>query len=103
MAVGIRLGRRALLQGAASVAVLNGLGAPAQAGQPLSSLRSTAKSWLWGAEDFALGSGQFDKTGAKVEMAATLRGVNQDALLGGACDLLLGAATQNMRVQIRRQ
>jgi NitT/TauT family transport system substrate-binding protein len=102
-AVGVRLGRRALLQGAASVAMLSFIAAPARAAQPLGSLRSTAKSWLWGAEDFAGGSGQFDKVGVKVEMAATLRGVNQDALLGGACDLLLGAATQNLRVQIRRQ
>jgi ABC-type nitrate/sulfonate/bicarbonate transport system substrate-binding protein len=99
---GSRFGRRALLQGAASALLVGGI-APAYAAGSLTSLRSTAKSWLWAPEDFAIASGLFDRSGLKVEMAATLRGVNQDALLGGACDVLLGAATQNMRVQIRRQ
>jgi glucose/arabinose dehydrogenase len=45
----------------------------------------------------------FDRAGANVGLAATNRGVNQDALLSGAADVLLGAPTQNMRVQIRKQ
>jgi NitT/TauT family transport system substrate-binding protein len=69
----------------------------------LQSLRSTSRSWLWGPEDFALGTGLFEKNGLKVAMAATQRGVNHDALLGGAADVLLGAPTQTMRVQVRRQ
>ncbi|MEJ0071440.1 MAG: ABC transporter substrate-binding protein [Pseudomonadota bacterium] len=98
-----KLGRRALLQGAASVALLGGIPTAARGAGPLTSLRSTSKSWLWAPEDFAISTGLFDRSGLKVEMAATLRGVNQDALLGGACDVLLGASTQNLRVQIRRQ
>jgi len=51
----------------------------------------------------AVSTGLFDRAGLTVAPTSTLRGVNQDALLGGACDVLLGAATQNLRVQIRRQ
>lgn len=95
------IGGVAALQGAAS-AFLFAPAARAQSGE-LSTLRATSKSWLWAAEDFAGGRGMFEKAGLKVRMAATERGVNQDALLAGATDILLGAPTQNMRVQIRRQ
>lgn len=102
--------RRSFMQGVASVAMLGGFGAagmaPAAFGQTAleaSSLRSNAKSFLWGAEDFAQGTGLFTGAGLKLSLAATNRGVNQDALIGGAADILLGAPTQNMRVQIRRQ
>ena len=76
-----------------------GGGAPRQ----LSSLRATSRSWLWAAEDYAIGRGMFEGAGLRVQMAATERGVNQDALIAGATDVLLGAPTQNMRIQIRRQ
>lgn len=101
--------RRAFLQGVASVGFIGSMAgfsampAAAQSGLAASSLRSNAKSFLWGAEDFAAGTGLFTKAGLKLELAATNRGVNQDALIGGAADILLGAPTQNMRVQIRRQ
>jgi NitT/TauT family transport system substrate-binding protein len=97
----IKATRRATVQGALSVLLL----APAARaqGRELSSLRATAKSWLWSAEDYAIGRGMFEAAGLRVRMAATERGVNQDALLAGATDILLGAPTQNMRVQIRRQ
>ncbi|MBX6374496.1 MAG: ABC transporter substrate-binding protein [Acetobacteraceae bacterium] len=107
---GIRITRRratkaalgiAAMQGAASALALVG---PARA-QPrqLSSLRSTSRSWLWAAEDYATQRGYFEQGGLRVTLAATERGVNQDALIAGATDILLGAATQNMRIQIRRQ
>lgn len=97
----LAVGGVAAMQGAAS-ALLFAPAARAQAGE-LSTLRATSKSWLWAAEDYAGGRGMFEKAGLKVRMAATERGVNQDALLAGATDILLGAPTQNMRVQIRRQ
>lgn len=99
--------RRAFLQGVASVGFIGSMGlampVAAQGTLSASSLRSNAKSFLWGAEDFAAGTGLFTQSGLKLELAATNRGVNQDALIGGAADILLGAPTQNMRVQIRRQ
>lgn len=93
------LGGMAALQGFATVV---GLGVtPAMAAtMQISSLRSTSRSWLWGAEDFAIDGKHFEQSGLKVAMAATERGVNHDALLGGASDVLLGAPQQNMRVQI---
>ncbi len=98
--------RRLILKGIASVAALGALPrlAHAQAGGlKLNSLRSTARSWLWSPEDYAAQGRHFDSAGLTVELAATNRGVNQDALLSGASDVLLGAPTQNMRVQIRKQ
>lgn len=100
------LERRLILKGIASASLLGA--APhtfAQAGAKpkLTSIRSTARSWLWSPEDYASNTGLYDKAGLTVELAATNRGVNQDALLSGAADILLGAPTQNMRVQMRKQ
>jgi NitT/TauT family transport system substrate-binding protein len=98
--------RRLILQGIASVAALGAVPRMARAqGGPmkLNSLRSTARSWLWSPEDYAAQGKHFEGAGLNVELAATNRGVNQDALLSGASDILLGAPTQNMRVQIRKQ
>ena len=97
--------RRLVLQGALSVAatgsgLLGAVPALAQAGDSLSTLRSTSRSWLWSAEDYAFQNKLFEKAGLKVELAATNRGVNQDALLSGAADVLLGSPSTNMRVQL---
>lgn len=99
------LERRLVLKGALSVwATTGGLLGPqissAQEKDKLSSLRSTSRSWLWSAEDYALQNKLFDKVGLSVELAATNRGVNQDALLSGASDILLGSPATNMRVQL---
>jgi NitT/TauT family transport system substrate-binding protein len=98
--------RRLILKGIATVSLAGAMPpALSQAGAVgrLTSIRSTARSWLWSPEDYAAQAKLFDKSGASVGLAATNRGVNQDALLSGAADILLGAPTQNMRVQIRKQ
>ena len=96
--------RRLVLQGFLTVAASGAsLAFPGQAiGQAkpkVSSLRSTSRSWLWSAEDFAMHKQLFEKSGLTVELAATNRGVNQDALLSGAADILLGSPATNMRIQ----
>ena len=96
------LGGLAAVQGFGAVVGMSVAPAMAQSLQ-LSSLRSTSRSWLWGAEDFAIDAKYFERSGLKVTMAATERGVNHDALVGGAADILLGAPQQNMRVQILGQ
>jgi NitT/TauT family transport system substrate-binding protein len=93
----------AAAQGAASAFALLRPARAQQAPRQLSSLRATSRSWLWAAEDYATARGFFEQGGLRVTMAATERGVNQDALIAGATDILLGAPTQNMRIQIRRQ
>jgi ABC-type nitrate/sulfonate/bicarbonate transport system substrate-binding protein len=98
--------RRLVLKGALSVFATTGglLGAPASWAQEagkLSTLRSTSRSWLWSAEDYALQQKLFEKSGLAVELAATNRGVNQDALLSGAAEVLLGSPATNMRVQLQ--
>ena len=97
--------RRLMLKGALSVAVAGpgvlGFGeSGAQALAKVSSLRSTSRSWLWSAEDYALQGKFFDGAGLTVELASTNRGVNQDALLSGAADILLGSPATNLRVQV---
>jgi NitT/TauT family transport system substrate-binding protein len=94
------LSRRSVLAGAAAT-----LAAPApaiaQALPEIRSLRSTAKSWLWLAEDYALANGLFQRAGVKVESTASNRGVNVDSLLSNATDIVIGAPTQTMRVQVQ--
>lgn len=100
------LERRLMLQGIATAALAGSMPSVfAQATLPgkLTSIRSTARSWLWSPEDYSFQARFFEKSGLVAELAATNRGVNQDALLSGAADILLGAPTQNMRVQIRKQ
>jgi NitT/TauT family transport system substrate-binding protein len=98
--------RRLILKGIATVSMLGAaprLPAQTPPAGKLTSLRSTARSWLWSPEDYASQTKLFEKSGLTAELAATNRGVNQDALISGAADVLLGAPTQNMRVQIRKQ
>ena len=92
------LTRRSVLVGAAAV-----LAAPAlaQNSPVLRSIRSTAKSWLWAVEDYANAAGHFRRYGVTVESTSTGRGVNVDALLSNAAEIVLGAPTQTMRVQIQ--
>ncbi|WP_372621740.1 ABC transporter substrate-binding protein [Falsiroseomonas sp.] len=111
----IRLARREMLEAAASlggIAALQGMGtvfgmmakpAQAQGLGSVTSLRSTSKSWLWAAEDYGVARKHFEGSGLTVEQASTQRGVNHDALIGGAADILLGSPIQNMRVQFRNQ
>jgi ABC-type nitrate/sulfonate/bicarbonate transport system substrate-binding protein len=98
--------RRLVLKGVLSVwattgGLLGSLPALAQDKDKLSTLRSTSRSWLWSAEDYAFHQKLFDKAGLAVELAATNRGVNQDALLSGAAEVLLGSPATNMRVQLQ--
>jgi ABC-type nitrate/sulfonate/bicarbonate transport system substrate-binding protein len=102
-----QLERRLILKGIATVSMLGT--APSVIAQPkrapgrVTSIRSTARSWLWSPEDYAAAAKYFEKSGLIAELASTNRGVNQDALLSGAADILLGAPTQNMRVQVKKQ
>lgn len=93
-----RLSRRSVLSGAGA---LFAPAAQAQALPELRSVRSTAKSWLWLAEDFAQSAGHFERAGVKVTSIASGRGVNVDALLSNAAEIVIGAPTQTMRVQIQ--
>ena len=101
--------RRSVLEGATALGVIGALQLAARPALALSppgeavSFRSSVKSWLWVVEDFANTSGLFEKAGLKVASTATTRGVNTDALLSDAADILIGAPTQTMRVQVKRQ
>lgn len=95
------LTRRSLIVGAAASVAALAAPAIAQTPGPLRSVRSTAKSWLWAVEDFAHGAGLFQRYGVTVESTASGRGVNVDALLSNAAEIVLGAPTQTMRVQMQ--
>ena len=96
----MKMTRRAALAAASAT-----LAAPALAqGIPeLRSIRATAKSWLWIVEDYAGALGAFERAGVKVLGNTSGRGVNVDTLLSNAAEILLGAPTVTMRVQVRRQ
>lgn len=91
--------RRMLASGAAlaGTLVLPRL-AHAQAALPtLTTLRSTAKSWLWAAEDYANAGGFFERARVKVESNASNRGTNIAALAGSGVDIVLGDPGEAMR------
>lgn len=97
---GLALGGVAGLQGAASI-FMPGRALAQDIG--ISTMRSTSKSWLWAAEDFATGGGYFAEAGVTVESNASGRGVNVPALIGGAVDVVLGTPDQSIRAQIQNQ
>lgn len=82
------LGRRRVIGTAAAM----GLARPAmaQAVPELQTMRSTAKSWIWLAEDYANAAGHFAQAGVKVTSNASSRGTNVPSLAGGGVDVLLG-------------
>lgn len=97
---GFKINRRRLLQTAAAtggLVAMHGvagglLSRPARAaGHELSTMRSTAKSWLWAAEDYGRDGGFFEQAGVKVASNASGRGVNVAALIGGEVDIVLGS------------
>ena len=63
----------------------------------LQTMRSTAKSWLWAAEDYANAGGFFDKAKVKVVSNASNRGTNIAALAGSGVDVVLGDPGEAMR------
>jgi NitT/TauT family transport system substrate-binding protein len=73
----------------------------------LTTLRSTSKSWLWAAEDYATAGGFFTEAGVKVNSNASNRGTNIAALQGGGVDIVLGdpgealrARGQNLQIRV---
>ena len=71
-------------------------------GQPipeLQTMRSTSKSWLWAAEDFANAGGFFDRARVKVVSNASNRGTNIAALGGAGVDIVLGDPGEAMRAR----
>lgn len=90
--------RRALAAGAAlagTLAVPRSL--RAQSVPTLTTLRSTSKSWLWAAEDYANAAGFFERAKVKVESNASNRGTNIAALGGSGVDVVLGDPGEAMR------
>lgn len=92
--------RRTILAGSSAV-LLGGLARPAlaQAVPELQTMRSTSKSWLWAAEDFANFGGFFDKAKVKVVSNASNRGTNVAALAGSGVDIVLGDPGEAMRAK----
>jgi NitT/TauT family transport system substrate-binding protein len=70
-----------------------------QAVPELQTMRSTAKSWLWAAEDYANSAGFFDKAKVKVVSNASNRGTNIAALAGSGVDIVLGDPGEAMRAR----
>lgn len=71
----------------------------AQSVPEIQTLRSTSKSWLWAAEDYAAAKGFFDKVKVKVVSNASNRGTNVAALAGSGVDVVLGDPGEAMRAR----
>jgi ABC-type nitrate/sulfonate/bicarbonate transport system substrate-binding protein len=80
--------RRHLL--AASAATALPRFAIAQSMPEIQTIRSTSKSWIWMAEDYAIGGGFFTQAGVKVIANASGRGTNMTALVGSSVDIEWG-------------
>jgi ABC-type nitrate/sulfonate/bicarbonate transport system substrate-binding protein len=85
----MRIARRSMLAGAGAAAALPRVSI-AQSMPELNTIRSTAKSWLWLAEDYGNAGGFFTKAGVKVISTASNRGTNVAALAGSGVDIVLG-------------
>lgn len=83
------LRRRSLLAAVTTAATLPRV-AIAQAVPELQTMRSTAKSWIWLAEDYANAAGHFARAGVKVVSNASSRGTNIASLAGCGVDIVLG-------------
>ncbi len=87
-----RFARRELLKGSAALGLAAALPVRlhAQTTPTVQTLRSTSKSWLWAAEDYATARGFFAKAGVQVVSNASNRGTNVAALAGSGVDVVLG-------------
>ncbi len=83
------IGRRGLLTVAAASAALPRF-AIAQSMPTIQTIRSTAKSWIWMAEDYAINGGFFTQAGVKVTANSSGRGTNMSALIGATVDIEWG-------------
>lgn len=100
MSKSLTLSRRSALASGAALAGTIALPRAVYAQTPvptLTTLRSTAKSWLWAAEDYANTGGFFEKARVKVESNASNRGTNIAALGGSGVDVVLGDPGEAMR------
>lgn len=86
--LGQALGR--VLVGAAGAGVALARPALGQAVPTLQTMRSSARSWIWIAEDYAREAGFFAQAGVKVVSNASGRGNNVPALAGSGVDIVLG-------------
>ncbi len=84
----MNLDRRTLLTAAGAAALPRF--AIGQAMPQIQSIRSTAKSWIWMAEDYAIARGFFTQMGVKVTANASGRGTNMTALVGSSVDIEWG-------------
>ena len=87
-----QLNRRTVIAATTALGVSSILPARAyaQSVPEIQTLRSTAKSWLWAAEDYANARGFFTKARVKVVSNASNRGTNVAALAGSGVDIVLG-------------
>jgi NitT/TauT family transport system substrate-binding protein len=90
---------RRLVVGSALAAGVLPRFAIAQAIPELQTMRSTAKSWLWAAEDYANSGGFFERARVKVVSNASNRGTNIAALGGSGVDIVLGDPGEAMRAR----
>jgi len=89
--------RRSLLTAAAATALPRV--AIGQTMPEIQTIRSTAKSWIWMVEDYALAGGFFTQAGVKVTANSSGRGTNMSALVGPSVDIEWGDPGEAMNAK----
>jgi ABC-type nitrate/sulfonate/bicarbonate transport system substrate-binding protein len=96
---GFSMTRRAALA-TGTGALVTGKTVYAQSAPPeINTIRSTARSWLWLAEDWGNEGGFFREAGVRVVSNASGRGTNAAALAGSGTDILLGDPGEALRAR----
>jgi ABC-type nitrate/sulfonate/bicarbonate transport system substrate-binding protein len=92
------ISRRTMLAAGAATAALPRF-AIGQSMMDVTTIRSTAKSWIWMAEAYADEGGFFTKAGVKVSANASSRGTNMTALVGPSVDIEWGDPGEAMNAK----
>ncbi len=104
------LSRRSLLKGAGAVGVTAATGllgktvyAQTSDLKKVTMVRPSAKSFLWGPEDYGMATGIFAKHGIEVEVLGSNRGVNITGVVSGDIDIGIGDPSETFNVRAQGQ
>lgn len=106
-----RLTRRSILQrgalvGAASLTgaiIPRNIYAQTRTLKRVTMVRPSAKSFLWGPEDYGMATGIFEKHGIQVEVLGSNRGVNITGVVSGDIDIGIGDPSETFNVRAQGQ
>lgn len=104
------ISRRSLLKGAGGLGIVAASGflgktvyAQTSDLKRVTMVRPSAKSFLWGPEDYGMATGIFAKHGIEVEVLGSNRGVNITGVVSGDIDIGIGDPSETFNVRSQGQ